>query len=97
MSEMISISEAKSQFSEYVSRAASSKETFVIERRGRPLAALVSVADLRLLETLKAAGPEAGLLGAVGSWPAYEAELEPHILAAVSTRHRDKPRPVSLD
>ena len=47
--ETISISEAKSRFSEFLSRAASG-ERFVIVRRSRPLAALISAGDLERLE-----------------------------------------------
>lgn len=47
--ETINISEAKSRFSEYLSRAASG-ERFVIVRRARPLAALISAAELERLE-----------------------------------------------
>jgi prevent-host-death family protein len=47
--ETINISEAKSKFSEYLSRAASG-ERFIIMRRARPLAALISAGDLERLE-----------------------------------------------
>ena len=47
--ETINISEAKSRFSEYLSRAASG-ERFIIMRRARPLAALISAGDLERLE-----------------------------------------------
>ena len=47
--ETISISEAKSRFSEYLSRAAAG-ERFIIVRRARPLAALISAGELERLE-----------------------------------------------
>ncbi len=47
--ENISVSEAKSRFSEFLSRA-SSGERFVILRRERPLAAIISAGELRRLE-----------------------------------------------
>ena len=47
--ETINISEAKSRFSEYLSRAASG-EKFVIVRRSRPVAAIISAGDLERLE-----------------------------------------------
>jgi len=49
--ENISISEAKSRFSEYLSRAASG-ERFVILRRQRPLAAIIGAGELARLERL---------------------------------------------
>ena len=47
--ETINISEAKSRFSEYLSRAASG-ERFIIVRRERPVAALISAEELDRLE-----------------------------------------------
>ncbi len=47
--ENISISEAKSRFSEFLSRA-SSGERFVILRRARPLAAIIGAGELARLE-----------------------------------------------
>ncbi len=47
--ETINISEAKSRFSEYLSRAASG-ERFVILRRERPLAAIIGAGELARLE-----------------------------------------------
>lgn len=47
--ETINASEAKSRFSEYLSRAASG-ERFVIVRRARPLAALISAGEFERLE-----------------------------------------------
>ncbi len=47
--ESISIGEARSRFSELVSRIASG-ERFVIRRRERPVAALISVMELERLE-----------------------------------------------
>lgn len=59
----VSISDAKSHFSEYLSRAASG-ERFVIQRRERPVAALVSIEELRSLErSAKAARRLAQALG----------------------------------
>lgn len=45
-------SEARDAFPELVARAAYAHERVVIERRGRPMAALISVEELRLFERL---------------------------------------------
>ncbi len=50
--------EAKTNLSEYLNRAAYRGERFLIERHGRPVAALVGVADLERLEG--GAPPEGG-------------------------------------
>ncbi len=47
--ETVNISEAKSRFSEFLSRAASG-ERFVILRRERPLAAIIGASELARLE-----------------------------------------------
>jgi prevent-host-death family protein len=47
--ETINIAEAKSRFSELISRAAAG-ERFIIQRRERPLAALIGAAELERLE-----------------------------------------------
>jgi prevent-host-death family protein len=46
---MINVAEAKSRFSELISRAATG-ERFIIQRRERPVAALIGVAELERLE-----------------------------------------------
>ncbi len=45
-------SEAREVFPELVARAAYAHERVVIERRGKPMAALISVDELRLFERL---------------------------------------------
>lgn len=50
MAERIGASEAKAHFSELLARAGFSGERFLVERRGKPLAALVRAADLKRLE-----------------------------------------------
>lgn len=49
----VSMSEAKSAFSEYVNRAAYGGERIVISSRGKPKAVMISVADLERLEELE--------------------------------------------
>ncbi len=44
--------EARNQFSEVLNRAAYGHERVVLTRRGKPIAALVSIDDLRILERL---------------------------------------------
>jgi prevent-host-death family protein len=52
--EMINVAEAKGRFSELISRAASG-ERFIINRRERPVAALIGVAELERLERMRGA------------------------------------------
>ncbi len=67
MERVLSIVEAKSHFSDCV-RAAETGNPVVITRHGKPVVAVVPAADLRRLNALRAAGPEAGLAGLVGGW-----------------------------
>lgn len=50
MATRVGVHEAKTHFSEYLNRAAYRGERIVVERHGKPVGALVSVADLRRLE-----------------------------------------------
>jgi len=50
MARAVSVAEAKSRISELIGRAAYGSERFLIERRGKPMAAIVSVQDLARLK-----------------------------------------------
>ena len=61
----VPIAEVRSKFSEYASRSAHSHEHFIITRRGKPLAALVGLDELALIEGLSA---RRGLVMALQGW-----------------------------
>jgi prevent-host-death family protein len=46
----VNVAEARKQFSELMARVAYAGERIIIERRGKPMMALVSVADLQQLK-----------------------------------------------
>ena len=46
------ISEARDEFPDLVNRAAYANERTIVSRRGKDLAAVISIADLRMLERL---------------------------------------------
>ena len=50
MSQVFDVAEAKSRFSELLNRACYSHERFLIRKRGKPVAAIVSPEDLEKLE-----------------------------------------------
>ena len=57
MEKTIGIAEARESLSDLVNRVAFGRERFVVERRGKPLATLISAAEYRhLLEFLGSAG-----------------------------------------
>jgi len=49
----ISTADARNDFAEVINRASFGKERFVLTRRGKKLAAIISVEDLELLEALE--------------------------------------------
>lgn len=52
---MISVAELRSRIADAINRAAYRGERIVIERRGKPAAAIVSIEDLELLEAMEEA------------------------------------------
>jgi prevent-host-death family protein len=67
MSEAFNEREARHRFSELLGRAFHRGERFLVERRGKPIAAIVSAEELARLEEVDAARPGKGLLAAVGA------------------------------
>jgi prevent-host-death family protein len=59
--ETVSVVEARRMLSELLGRVAYGRERVVVERKGKPMAALVSIEDLRRLEALE---PDAGSIRA---------------------------------
>lgn len=49
----ITTADARKKFATIINRVAYGKESFVLTRRGEPLAALVSMEDLRLLQEIE--------------------------------------------
>lgn len=64
MTREIPVTQARAELAELVNRVAYSGERVVLTRHGRPLAALVSGADLELLEAL---GDQRVVLTSIGS------------------------------
>lgn len=65
----VSVAEAKSHLSELIAKSAHGKERFVITRRNRPVAALVSLEDLRILEQHQ---QREGLVAVAGKWQDFD-------------------------
>jgi prevent-host-death family protein len=75
--ETINVAEAKSRFSELISRAASG-ERFIIQRRERPVAALIGTTELERLERTSHAARRLAL--ALGQDDAILEKVERHEL-----------------
>ena len=95
----ISAAKAKAQFSSLLAEVAYGGQPIVIERRGKPFAALVSVEDLRQLEQYRttSARPQ-GALALVGAWRAIEdVDMDALIVDIYVQREKDMGRPVELE
>lgn len=91
MARHVSIADAKARLSALVARVADNGERFVLERRGKPLAALVSIEVLERVERGQAmsARPQ-GALAILGAWRELEdIELDPIIADIYAERRRD--------
>ncbi|MFZ5764064.1 MAG: type II toxin-antitoxin system Phd/YefM family antitoxin [Thermodesulfobacteriota bacterium] len=64
----ISVAEAKSHLSELIARSAHGHERFIITRRNRPVAALVSIEDMKIIEQHQ---ERQGLAAVAASWPDF--------------------------
>ena len=65
MANIKSVADAKRNLSELTSRAAYNNERFLIQRRGKPTAALVSIEDLARLEKEPVAPSGSGGIGRI--------------------------------
>jgi len=97
MRTIISVGAAKSGFSDLMSRVVYKGERFVIQRRGRPMVAVVSIDDLKRLEESSAQAAEpGGALALVGAWADVD-KLDELVAEIYAARERDLGRPVSLE
>ena len=94
VSKNLSVADAKKHLSELMSRVAYNNERFLIERHGKPVAALVSVEDLAKLEREPKGGQ--GLLAAVGACADFE-EWNLMIENIYLKREQAQDRDVDLD
>lgn len=104
MAEKVRVTEAKAHLSALMARAGYGGERFVIERRGRPLAALVGVGDLERLEQERGdassrPGSRRGALALAGAWGELveDAQIDAMLEEIYAARERDTGRPVDLD
>jgi len=65
----VSVAEAKSHLSELIAKSTYNNEKFIITRRNKPVAALVSIDDLRIIEQYE---QRQGLSSLVGKWEGFD-------------------------
>jgi prevent-host-death family protein len=91
MAKNIGVAEVKKSFSEVMSKVSLKGEHFVIEKKGKPMAALVSVQELQRIEGSKEKEKKKGLLAAIGAWEDFE-DLESTVSAIYARRKKSKDR-----
>lgn len=98
MAEKVGAAQAKAQLSALMAAVAHAGKRFVIERRGKPLAALVSVDELERIEQGEAtADRPRGALALLGIWrDVDDATLDALVADIYARRESDRGRPVSL-
>ena len=99
MAERVSAAKAKAQLSTLMAEVAYGGKHFIIERRGKPLAALVSVAELEKLEQSQGLSAQSHwTLALVGGWGGLkDEEIDQFISDIYAAREKDVPRPVELE
>ena len=99
MAKRISAAKAKAQFSSLLSEVAYGSQHIIIERRGKPFAALVSVDDLKQLEQYRATSVRPlGALALVGAWREVDnADLDALVVDLYAQRDKDMGRPVEIE
>ena len=99
MAKRVSSAQAKAQLSALVAQVAYGGAHFMIERRGKALAALVRVDELERLEEVRAVTPRLlGALALVGAWrDVDDQDLDTLVADIYSQRAQDTGRPVMLE
>jgi len=65
----VSVANAKSHLSELIAKSSFGHERFIITRRNKPIAALVSLEDLQIIEQHE---ERQGLISVAGKWSDFE-------------------------
>lgn len=99
MAERVSVARAKTEFSALLSEVAYGNKRFIIERRGKPLAALVSMRDLEGLEqNLTESKQPHWALALMGGGEAVEdSEIDSLVSDIYASREKDTGRQVELE
>jgi len=96
----VSSAQAKAEFSALVARVAYGGEHVIIERHGKAVAALVSIADLERIEgDLAPSGKPQGFFALVGAWGDLLAdeEIDEMVAHLYAEREEERGRAVELE
>jgi prevent-host-death family protein len=73
VSKSIGVAEIKRHFSDVIIEVAREGRQFIIEKKGKPMAALVNIKDLEAIERKGSPLKKKGLLAAIGAWEEFGA------------------------
>ena len=98
MATRVSVAQAKAELSALMAAVAYQGQRVVIERRGKPMAALVSVDDLEQIDGERATSARPrGALALIGAWgDLNDREIEAMVADIYAAREQDTGRPVEL-
>lgn len=71
MSKSIGVAEVKRHFSDVMIEVAREGKQYIIEKKGKPMAALVSIKDMEIIGKEEAPSKKRGLLAAIGAWEEF--------------------------
>lgn len=99
MAKKVSAAEAKAKLSSLVAEVAFGGQHVIIERRGKPLAALINISDLEQLEQDHAISAKPrGALALVGAWKDVpEKDIDMVLSNIYRSREKDMGRPVQME
>ncbi|MCY3912227.1 MAG: type II toxin-antitoxin system Phd/YefM family antitoxin [Chloroflexi bacterium] len=98
MTTRVSVAKAKAELSALMATVAYQGQHVIIERRGRPMAALVSVDDLERIGRERAASARPrGALALIGAWSDVDdREIEAMVADIYAAREQDTGRQVEV-
>ena len=99
MTTRVSVARAKAELSALMAAVAYQGQRVVIERRGKPMAALVSVDDLEQIDGERATSARPrGALALIGAWGNIDdSEIEAMVADIYAARQQDTGRHVELE
>ncbi len=93
MSKTIGVADVKKNFSAVINEVSLKGEHFIIEKKGKPMVAMVSIKELEHFEDAQKKGEKKGLLSAIGAWEDFD-NLEQVISDIYRKRSKAKDRTI---
>ena len=94
VSKVIGVAEVKRRFSETLTEISLKRERFIIQRRGKPVAAFVNLKDLEIIEKHGKSADMKGLLAALAAWEDFD-DIDGFVQGIYNERLRATDRPIN--